>query len=65
MNKLRANPGNPEISKYHFKTEREESCTAQLNLRVPPSLLEKIKQQENWQEFVRSALVEKLEAKSV
>jgi hypothetical protein len=44
----------------YFKTDREESCTAQLNLRVPPSLLEKIKEQENWQEFVRTALAEKL-----
>lgn len=57
--------GNPEVSKYHFKTERKEPCTAQLNLRVPPSLLEKIKEQDNWQEFVRSALAEKLEVKSV
>lgn len=57
--------GNPEVSKYYFKTDRKESCTAQLNLRVPPSLLEKIKEQENWQEFVRNALAEKLEVKSV
>lgn len=55
---------NPPIENY-FKTDRKESCTAQLNLRVPPSLLEKIKEQENWQEFVRSALAEKLEVKSV
>ena len=56
--------GNPEVSKYHFKTDRKEPCTAQLNLRVQPSLLEKIKQQENWQEFVRQTLAEKLEIKS-
>ena len=55
---------NPPIEN-RFKTDRQESCTAQLNLRVPPSLLEKIKEQENWQEFVRSALAEKLEVKSV
>lgn len=55
---------NPSVENY-FKTDRKESCTAQLNLRVPPSLLEKIKEQENWQEFVRTALAEKLEVKSV
>ena len=55
---------NPSIEN-RFKTDREESCTAQLNLRVPPSMLAKIKERENWQEFVRRTLAEKLEAQSV
>ena len=46
-----------------FKTNRKESCTAQLNLKVPPSLLEKIKEQENWQEFVRTTLAKEVGAK--
>ncbi len=54
--------GNPEVAKYHFKTERSESCTAQLNLKVPPSLLEKIKEQDNWQDFVRQTLARELGA---
>ncbi len=47
-----------------FTTDKEESCTAQMNVRVPPSLIAKIKQKENWQEFVRQTLLEKLEAES-
>ena len=48
-----------------FTTDREESCTAQMNIRVPPSLIAKIKQKDNWQEFVRQTLKEALEAESV
>ncbi len=47
-----------------FTTDKEESCTAQMNVRVPPSLIAKIKQKDNWQEFVRQTLLEKLEAES-
>lgn len=61
---MKRHRGNPEVAKYHFKTDRKEACTAQLNLRVPPSLLEEVKQQENWQEFVRKTLKEAVKAKS-
>ncbi len=54
------NPRTDQISAYAFKTEREESCTASLNVRVPPSLLAKLKKKDNWQEFVREAIAEKL-----
>ena len=47
-----------------YTTDRKESCTAQLNLRVPPSLIAKIKEKDNWQEFVRQTLTEKIEAES-
>ena len=56
--------GNPEIAKYHFQTKRKEPCTAHISLRVPPSLEAKLKEQENWQEFVRQTLAEKLELES-
>ena len=56
------NPRIDQIEAYTFKTKRKESCTAQLNLRVPPSLLTEIKNQENWQEFVRQAIIEKLQS---
>ena len=56
------NPRIDQIEAYTFKTKRKESCTAQLNLRVPPSLLTEIKNQENWQEFVRQAIAEKLKS---
>ena len=59
-----ANP-NPKLENLKpFTTEREESCTAQMNVRVPPSLIAKIKQKENWQEFVRQTLKKALEAES-
>jgi hypothetical protein len=44
--------------------DKEEPCTALMNLRMPPSLLTKIKEKENWQEFVRQTLAEKLDIKS-
>ena len=57
---------NPKIENLRpFTTDREESCTAQMNVRVPPSLIAKIKQKENWQEFVRQTLKEALESESV
>lgn len=59
-----ANP-NPKLENLKpFTTDREESCTAQMNIRVPPSLIAKIKQKDNWQEFVRQTLTEALEAES-
>lgn len=39
-----------------FKTERKEPCTAQISVRVTPSLKEKLKNVDNWQELVREAL---------
>ena len=48
----------------HFTTDREESCTAQISVRIPPSLKAKLQKKDNWQEFVRQTLLEKLEAES-
>lgn len=56
------NPKIDQIKAYTFKTERKESCTAQLNLRVPPSLLLELKKKDNWQELVRQAIAEKLQS---
>jgi|GEM_PF-2069190 len=54
---------NPEKAKEtQFKTERKEACTAALSLRVPPSLLAKIKEKDNWQEFVRQLLSDNISA---
>ena len=47
-----------------FTTDRKESCTVQMNVKMPPSLIAKIKEKDNWQEFVRQTLLEKLEAES-
>ncbi len=54
--------GNPNIKEYGFKTDRAEPLVAQLNIRVPSSLKAKLKKKENWQEFVRQAIIEKLES---
>lgn len=55
---------NPEKAKpTQFKTNRTESCTAILNLRVPPSLKKKLKKVEGWQDKVRALLEQ--EAKQV
>lgn len=61
-----ANPkGHPEsIQKYKFKSTKAERCNAQLNVRVPESLLKELKQLENWQDFVRDTLKEAVKAKS-
>lgn len=59
-----ANP-NPKLENLKpFTTDKEESCTAQMNVRVPPSLIAKIKQKDNWQEFVRQTLQKAVEAES-
>ncbi|MDJ0531659.1 MAG: hypothetical protein QNJ70_04040 [Xenococcaceae cyanobacterium MO_207.B15] len=50
--------GNPEAEKYHFKTDRPEACTAQISIRIPPSLKAKLKDIDNWQELVRQTLEE-------
>jgi hypothetical protein len=57
-----SNPkGNPNIKQYGFKTDREESLSAKLSMRVAPSMLSELKKQENWQELVRTAIAEKLQ----
>lgn len=56
---------NPKLENLKpFTTDREESCTAQMNVRIPPSLFAKIKRKENWQEFVRQTLQKALEKES-
>lgn len=58
-----SNPkGNPNIKEYGFKTDREESLTAKLSMRVTPSMLSELKKKDNWQEFVRQAIAEKLKS---
>ena len=56
--------GNPNLYKSGFKTDRAESCTAQINIRIPPSLKAKLKNVDNWQEGVREYLQKIVEPKS-
>ena len=55
--------GNPEITKYSFekKYDWEESCTEKIGVRLPPTLNRRLKEVENWQEFVRQAIAKALE----
>lgn len=48
--------GNPDITKYSFKTDRPEACTEQITIRIPPSMKAKLKNIDNWREEVRKAL---------
>ena len=58
-----SNPkGNPNIKEYGFTTERAESLTAKLSMRVAPSMLDELKKKDNWQELVRQAIAEKLQS---
>ena len=54
--------GNPNIKEYGFKTDRPESLTAKLSMRVAPSMLAELKKKDNWQELVREAIAEKLKS---
>ena len=54
----------PSIEKHKYKTNRPESCTAQINVRIPPSLKAELKNLDNWQELVRQTLTEAVKAKS-
>ncbi len=47
-----------------FTTDRKEACTAQINVRIPPSLKAKLKDVDNWQEGVREYLQKIVEPKS-
>ena len=48
--------GNPKIKDHGFKTDRPESLTAHLSMRVTPSMLRKLRTHDNWREFVRNAI---------
>ena len=48
-----------------FKTDRPESCTAQISVRVPPSMKEELKELKGWQEIVRKSLEDAIAKKAV
>ena len=53
--------GNPDLKNYQFTTDKEESCTAKLTLRLAPSDYQKLKSLENWQEKTRKAIAKLIE----
>jgi hypothetical protein len=52
--------GNPDLEKYQFTTNRDEPLTAKFTLRVTPKMLSELEAIENWREFVREAIAQKL-----
>ena len=53
--------GNPDLVEYQFSTDRDESCSAKLTLRLQPSQYEKLKKLPEWQEKTREAIANLLE----
>ncbi len=47
-----------------FKTDRPESCTAQINIKITPTLKAKLKNMKGWHEKVRDFLEEEAKAQS-
>lgn len=45
-----------------FTTDRPEACTAQINVRIAPSVKKKLKQVDGWHERVRELLDELTES---
>jgi hypothetical protein len=50
--------GNPSLENFQYTTDKEEPCTAQMNIRMPPSQLEKLKAVKDWKEKVREKIAE-------
>jgi hypothetical protein len=54
--------GNPNLKKYQFKQKYswDEPCDRLINLKVPASMKESLKEINGWQEIVRKALAAEL-----
>jgi hypothetical protein len=50
--------GNPDLKKFQFSTDNEESNTALLAVRIAPSQLEKLKAIKDWQDILREKIRE-------
>jgi hypothetical protein len=45
--------GNPGLSVYQFKTDREETLSKRLTIRITSSMMEFLKTLDNFPEFIR------------
>ena len=64
---LKDMPNPNPCERTRFKTDREESCTAHLSLRITPSQKAKLKNIDGWQEEARQfldLLIERQEKRS-
>ncbi len=53
--------GNPGLKKYQFTTDRDEPLTEKLQIRIGVTMMAQLKEKDNYLEFVRCAIAEKLE----
>jgi hypothetical protein len=55
--------GNPDIANNPgtFRTDRADPLTHQMQLRIGEAMWAQLQQQDDWREFVRDAIAEKLE----
>lgn len=53
--------GNPDFgTKYALTTDRPEALTERITVRIPPKMKKKLKQLNDYPEFIREAIEEKL-----
>ncbi|MEB3831807.1 hypothetical protein [Phormidium sp. CCY1219] len=51
--------GNPELEKFQFqKGDRPESLKSKLSIWIEPSMVEALKQNDNWRDEVRRAIAQ-------
>lgn len=53
--------GNPDIKNYGFSTDRPEPLIAKLTVRLPQSMMDKLKALDNYPEFVRQCIQDGLD----
>jgi hypothetical protein len=53
--------GNPDLVKFQFKAKDDEPNNVKLALWIKPSMMDKLKQLPNKNEFVREAIAKALE----
>jgi len=53
--------GNPDLVVHQFKTDREEALSERLSIRISPSMMKFLKMLDNYPEFIRQAIEEKIE----
>ena len=53
--------GNPDLKKFQFTAKGDESLVQTISIRISESMFKKLKEKDNYREFCRQAIAEKLE----
>jgi hypothetical protein len=53
--------GNPDLANFQFTTDRDEPLSEKITIRISPSMLRHLQGLDNYREFCRKAIAEKLE----